>query len=87
MKAIIFKNEYLSLKTKLTLFIVFVSTVGLYGSATWRLKDKLILKLDTIHFKFLRSIVPGMTRMSSYEDVILKAMELSIFIVTIDILV
>ena len=86
-KTIIFKNKYLCLKSKLTLFTAFVSTVGLYGSATWCLTDSLISKLDTIHCKFLRSIVPGMARMSSYEDIILKSIEFGVSIVTIDILV
>ena len=85
-KANIFKNKYLSMKDKLALYNTFVSTVGLYGSATWCITEALILKLDALNFKFLRSIVPGMTRMSSYEDIILKAAEYGVAIITMDCL-
>ena len=69
------------------LFNTFVSTVALYGSATWYITDVLITKLERVHFKLLRSIVPGMTRMSSYEDIILKAAEYGVAICTIECLI
>ena len=86
-KANIFRNNYLSMKNKRSLFTTFVSTVGLYGSATWCLTDVLTSKLDAVHFKFLISIVPGMTRISSYEEIITSAVDLGVPIVTMDCLV
>ena len=83
----IFKNRYLSLQNKLILFTTFVSTVGLYGSATWCINDLLINKLEALHFRMLKSIVPGVTTNSSYEDVIMFAANMNVPIITIDCLI
>ena len=86
-KALIFKNRYLSLKNKLSLYTTFVTTVGLYGSATWCLTNDLIADLEAAHFKFLRFIVPGMTPMSSYEDIIMAAAKLGVTITPIECII
>ena len=83
----IFKNRYLSLQNKLTLFTTFVSTVGLYGSATWCINELLIDKMEALHFTMLKSIVPGVMTSSSYEDAIMIAANMNVPIITIDCLI
>ena len=53
-KALIFKNRFLSLKNKLSLFTTYVTTVGLYGLATFYLTNDHKVDLEAAHFNCTR---------------------------------
>ena len=86
-RAHIYQNKYLSTTAKLNLYTVLVTSAALYGSAMWSLNRAEIGKLESINFKFLRYIVPNMTRMSSYEDVIIEATDRGAIIIPIECLI
>ena len=85
----IFSNRHLSITSRLNLYSVLVLSAMLHGSSLWGFKRNQMDKLESMHFSHLRYIIPGMTRASSFEDLIIvtAANKFKVAIMTIEAMV
>ena len=80
----VFMNSHLHLLTKLRMFDSVVISAGLYGCATWNIKDAQIQQLDSWKFRHLKKILRcKWSDYISYFDVIQRIRDYGIEIGTI----
>ena len=84
----VFSNKHLSITSRLNLYSVLVLSAMLYGCSLWRFRRNQMDKLESLHFCHLRYIIPGMSRNSSFKDLIVTAAtKFKVYIMTIEAMV
>ena len=79
----VFENPNLFLSTRIKLFTETMLGVGLFAGAAWNARKSDIDSIESMHFRLLRRMVPGATRLSSREEVIVLAAAHGVAIVPI----
>ena len=68
----LFENKRIKLKTKLRAFDTFIMSNGLYGAATWSLKEDQFAQFDQWQYRHLRKILGYTWRDFKSYDVMLQ---------------